>query len=112
MKSPLSQVQSQTLYDTLGWSVWPSQQSSSKLLGHFALCCLHALDPTPPVNVESSIVPHSLLLVPNIEWWGRGRYGMLEDSVDFMSKKARFPHVTIKRYHFCVSVPTIFDEHC
>ncbi len=43
---------------------------------------------------------------------------MLEDSVDFMLKKARFQHLTIYvntvklMQHFCLSVPTTFDEHC
>ncbi len=43
---------------------------------------------------------------------------MLDDSVDFMLKKARFQHFTIYVntvkliQHFCLSVPTTFDEHC
>ena len=74
--------------------------------------------PLPLYNVESSIFVYSLLVDPNIAWWGRGRYGMLDDSVDFMLKKARFQHFTIYVntvkliQHFCLSVPTTFDEHC
>ncbi len=43
---------------------------------------------------------------------------MLEDSLDFMSKKAWFQHVTLNvntvqlMHHFWGSVPTTFDEHC
>ena len=43
---------------------------------------------------------------------GKGGYGMLEDSVDFMLKKARFQHFTIYVntvqfiQHFCLSGPT------
>ena len=75
----------------------------------------------PPLllfNVESSIFVHLLLADPNIAWWGRGRYRMFEDSVDFVSKKAQFQHIkinvdTIKLiWHFCISVPTTFDKHC
>ena len=51
--------------------------------------------PLPLYNVESSIFVYSLLVDPNIAWWGRGRYGMLDDNVDFMFKKARFHHFTI-----------------
>ena len=42
---------------------------------------------------------------------------MLKDSVDFMTKKARFPHITLNVnaikliHHFLVNVPTSFDEH-
>ena len=74
--------------------------------------------PLPQYNVESAIFLHSLLIDPNIAWWGRGRYGMLEDSLDFMSKKAWFQHVTLNVntvqliHHFWGSVPTTFDEHC
>ncbi len=74
--------------------------------------------PLPLCNVKSPIFVHSLLVDPNIAWWGRGRYGMLEDSVDFMLKKARFQQFkiydsTVKLIqHFCLSVPTTFDEHC
>ncbi len=49
--------------------------------------------PLPLYNAESSIFVHLLLVLVvdlNIAWWGCGRYGMLEDSVDFMSKKCNF----------------------
>ncbi len=47
-------------------------------------------------NAESSIfVPLLLKVDLNIEWWWRRKYGMLEVSADFMSKKAQFQHVKI-----------------
>ncbi len=74
--------------------------------------------PLPQYNVESSIFLHSLVIDPNIAWWGRGRYGMLEDCLTFMSKKVCFQHVTLNantvelKHNFRGSVPTTFDEHC
>ena len=74
--------------------------------------------PLPQYNVESSIFAHSRLEDPNIAWWGRGRYGMLEDSLTIMSEKAGFQHFKISVntailiQHFGLSVPTTFDKHC
>ncbi len=103
---------------------WLCKFPLSESYNHRQNCCdtlrrvVYIRPPLPQYNVESSIFLHSLLIDPNIEWWGRGRYGMLEDSLDFMSKKAWFQHVKLNVntveliHHFWGSVPTTFDEHC
>ena len=109
------------LWSNVSTTIMPFQAASDN---HSQKCwdTLHRVvyisPPLPLYNVDSSIFAHSHVEDPNIAWWGRGRYGMLEDSLAFMSKKPRFQHVkinvnTVKLiHHFGVSVPTTFDEHC
>ncbi len=80
--------------------------------------CWDTLQRDVYIRPPSSVFVHLLLVDPNIAWWVRGKYGMLEDSVDLMLKKALFQHLTIYVntakliQHFCLSVLTTFDEHC